>query len=371
MSDGSENLQNLENLARLSVQGSSEDRVALLRQVTDMFMEEPEGLSETEIQYFGDIMGAVAFKVEMKVRQHLAETIAAIGEAPPELIKQLANDSIEVARPILMQSGALKDADLVEIIARHSQDHMLAISLRTEVSEQVTDALVERGSDDVLGSLAGNVGARFSRDGMETMVERSRENESIQEGLVERTDVPKDLVERLFTYVSSALRETMLTVDNGLDPARVEELLAETKDWIAKETIEQDANEADKFIDRKDALHQLDPGLLIHLVRQGKISEFIAGLAKLTKVELNMVRQSVADKKGEKLAILCKAIDIPSDAFSEIIELVDFRRKRNRSDNTTLAHMYSMITPESAQRTLRFLRTRSSVGRKTTPRAPA
>ncbi|MBI2978321.1 MAG: DUF2336 domain-containing protein, partial [Rhodospirillales bacterium] len=152
-------LEHLENLARLAKEASTEGRQELLRQVTNLFMESPEALSQTEIEYFGDIMGRLVFELEMKVRQHLAETISGVGAAPLDLVKRLANDAIEVARPVLMKSGILKDADLIEIVKNCGQEHLLAVSKRATVSEKVADALVEKGDEKVLGSLAGNAGA--------------------------------------------------------------------------------------------------------------------------------------------------------------------------------------------------------------------
>ena len=70
-------LRHLESLARLAKGADSEGRQKLLREVTDLFMETPEGLSQTEIDYFGDIMQRLAFELEMKLRKHLAETLAA------------------------------------------------------------------------------------------------------------------------------------------------------------------------------------------------------------------------------------------------------------------------------------------------------
>ncbi|MBT6221937.1 MAG: DUF2336 domain-containing protein, partial [Rhodospirillaceae bacterium] len=133
-------IEHLENLARLAKETSPEKRQALLRDVSDLFLDSHNDLSETESQYFGDIMGKVAFDLEMKVRQSLSEKLANVDGAPNSLVKMLANDEIEVARPVLMNSKVLTDDDLMSVIDKHGQDHIMAVTKREHVSEVVSDS---------------------------------------------------------------------------------------------------------------------------------------------------------------------------------------------------------------------------------------
>ena len=83
--------------------------------------------------------------------------------APIGCVKQLASDaSIDVAGPILRHSTRLDTETLVSIARSESQQHLLAISKREVIAEPMTDVLLVTGNKDVLHSLAGNAGARFS-----------------------------------------------------------------------------------------------------------------------------------------------------------------------------------------------------------------
>ncbi len=352
---------NLENLVNLAREDSSEGRQKLLHEITDMFMAEPEALSETEVNYFGDIMGKIAVDVETKVRLHLSETIAAVPNAPHDLIHSLANDEIEVATPVLQESAVLTDEDLVEIVGKHSQDHMKAISMRATVSETVTDALVEKGDDNVLGTLAENQGAKFSRGGMETMVERAQENEDLNGKLIKRQDVPDDLNQEMFWRVSWAMREQILTTNSGMDEGQIDALMEETEQWFAAQQNADNPTPAEKFINRKEKMSQLDAGLLLNLMRQQKVPEVVAGLARLAKLDTEIARQTVFDPSGEKLVIVCRALELDRDVFWEICDLANFDDARSPDDMEELLEVYERITPQSAQRALRFLRTRMSV----------
>lgn len=99
----------------------------------------------------------------------------------------------------------------------------MAVSTRDRVSEQVADALVEKGNDQVLGSLAGNVGAELSRNAMETMVARSEGGEeALNEALVMRDDMPADPMRKMYNHVSSALREYILSQGVDIDESQAD-----------------------------------------------------------------------------------------------------------------------------------------------------
>ena len=359
----SNDFKHLESLARLSKEASSEGRQELLREVTNMFMDNPQGnLSEKEVQYFGDIMGRLVFEMEMKVRQHLAETLSAVNQAPPDLITKLANDEIEVARPVLMKSGVLQDADLLRIVKANSQEHLQAVSMRERVSERVADAIVEKGNNTVLGTLASNAGAEISENAMETMVTRSEDGDGVlQEALVKRQDIPPELLKKMYNHVSQALRDHILSTGADIDESQVDVLMDDTQKWFDSEEAAQGASEAEKFILRKETINQLDPKLLLKLVREGKLPEFIAGVSRLCKIDLATARQAVFDESGEKLAVVCKSLEVDSQMFSQFVDFLDTENKRDEGDKKILVGVYSRITAQAAQRAMRFLRTRQKL----------
>ena len=356
-----EKLSHLNNLARLTRDNSGDSRRELLREVTDLFMEAPETLSEKEISYFGDIMGGIVVHVETMVRAHLSETISSVTNAPHNLVVSLANDEIEVAMPVLTNSTALNDDDLVDIVNKHGQGHLRAISQRETVNEKVTDALVKKGDDEVLGNLADNRGARFSQTGMETIVERAKDNEGLNSKLIARSDMPEDLSQDMFWRVSWAMREQILGADNALDRAQIDALMAEAEAWFEEQKARRPLDPAENFIVRKEKLNQLDASLLLELIRQERLPEFVAGLAHLAKIDTETARQAVFDPTAEKLAIICKALDVNYDVFGEFIYMTDFDGVRTPEETEDLLGVYNRIEPPIAQKALRFLRTRQNL----------
>lgn len=367
MRDRIERLERLERLAGLARETSSERRRELLREVTDLFLEAPKELSEEETEHFADIMAKVAFDLEMKVRQHLAERLAEVDAAPPSLIKKLANDRIEVARPILINSGVLRNADLIDIARRLGQEHLAAISMRKRLSREVTDCLVERGNRVVLVHLAGNPGAEFSRKSMETMVARAEDDEALHQPLVTQRDLPPDLLQKMYWQVSSVLRQHIIETVADLEEDQLDEILEETRTWFDSEQLEEALSPAERFIRDQQRLGQLDNSLLVQLLRQGRISEFIAGFAQINRIDLTQARRIIFDPGGEALAVACKAIGLDQCTFRDLAQLNDSRGIRDQAGLDVLTDAYQRITPEAARRAMRFWRARRQAMKASAP----
>ncbi len=357
-----DNIERLEKLVHLAKESSPERRRDLLREVTDLFFKAPEALNESEIGHIGDIICKIAHDMEVKVRRHLAEKLSASDAAPHQVITMLAEDEIDVAQPVLQNSTVLRTADLIDIIKRHGQEYMLAISQRDRISEEVADSLVEHGNDAILVSLARNRGADLSQDAMEIMVERSKSNEALHSPLVEHHKMPPELISEMFWHVSSALRQRILSMDLDLDETEVDEMLDEAKTWLENEDAEQESlSPSEKLILRKERMGLLDATLIEQFLRQGKIPELVAGIGRLLKVDAHTARNIVFDEGGETLVIACKAIGLGKATFSNLLALADVNRKRSQEEIDALLGIYGRIAPETARRTIRFWHTRRQV----------
>ena len=138
-----DNSEQLKSLIRLAHDKTEDNRRVLLENISHLFLSSEGRLSEREIALMSDILTKLVHDVEMSVRRELSERLADIDAAPLDLIVMLANDDIEVASPVLMHSGMLRDKDLIEIIKHRTQEHMLVVAGRDAVSEDVSDALVD------------------------------------------------------------------------------------------------------------------------------------------------------------------------------------------------------------------------------------
>jgi uncharacterized protein (DUF2336 family) len=193
----------LNELQMLARERLPSKRHELLRALADALFDPSQGLSDRERELFDDIIEKVLDDVEPMARLEFAERLAGRTDAPHCVVKRLAGDIIAVAAPVLNRSPLLCDDDLAQLARNKSQDHLLAIARRVELSERITDILVDRGDGLVLDSIAENIGARFSQSGAAALIEKAQLRESLWRRLADRADLAMQVADALAPSAST------------------------------------------------------------------------------------------------------------------------------------------------------------------------
>ena len=353
------NTSHLQRLVALAKEPSADKRRTLLRDVTELFLAQPGAYSSQETEHFGEIMGRVAFDMEMAVRRHLAQRLAIIPEAPHGLIAQLANDTIDVAEPILSHSLVLRDADLAAIASIKGQDHLKAIAGRANLSEAVSDVVAARGDDMAFEALVRNETSKISRGALETVIARAAANDKLHAPVVSRKNLPPDLLSEMFLLVSSSLRRFILERMSHVDEAAINEALRESQKRAMKDIIERDdEEEAAAYIADRVRERSLSEHLLVQLLRTRQVPEFVHGFAELGGLDTHTARRILFDSSCEALAVACKASRFDRATFSTFVLLADPHRTRSVEETYELLSLYDKVPVEIAQRTMRFWKVR-------------
>jgi uncharacterized protein (DUF2336 family) len=223
----------MDTLLAMARDKSVAGREALATAVTDIFGTKTGALTERELALMHDILTKLIRDVEKSVRRILAARLADLPDAPKDIVIALANDEIDIARPVLQRSSILQDIELIEIIRHRTLEHQLAITLRKEISEGVSNALVEAGNTDVIQSLLENQSAAISEKTMEYLVEQSERVDSFQNPLVRRKDLSPALAKRLCLWVSEAL-QAHLVETYGIEKTALDEALRQTVEDVVQ-----------------------------------------------------------------------------------------------------------------------------------------
>lgn len=351
----------LKELIEVAKEGSSERRRDLLREITDVFMASPDRYTSTELQHFDVIMSRVTEQVEIALRREIAEKLADTPAAPKGLIRQLANDEIKVAEPVLRRSEALTEEDLLRVVRQRGQAHMKAISERREVPEKITSELVVRGSEEVLVSLAKNQGAKFSPDSMERMVDHARTIKDLQQPMTERFDLPPQLLTKMYFFVSSALKKEILKRSDMLDPALIDEAVKTNRKKILTEAVrdvESEVAAARKFVADKIRANALNESLIKELIEERRSTEFLLAFSHIVGVDSSTAQAILKDKTWEALAISCRAAGLERTTFAKIVFGVQ-RGEAQQNKALRILDLYLKIPREAAERVMRFWRLRT------------
>lgn len=326
-------------------------RREVARTVGEVYLDGRLGLSARERAMVLDILGRVLRDAETALRRALAERLAEDPDVPRDLIMALAEDEIEVARPVLLLSARLDEADLVALVRRHATAHQLAIAARRVVTAPVGDALVDAGDATVAGVLLRNPGASLSPRALSLLADAAQRCAALGEPLLERPELTPDLAARLYWVVSLELRRSVLRrfaiprdqLDRALQ-ATVQRLLDGTRRRIGAE------HEA--LADRLGEAGSITPAVLLQVLRVGRFELFALLLGRLAALPTEVVSRMLAEHGGESLAVACRAVGVEKGHFASIFLLARGARPGDqRVDPRELSRVLSFfdrLPPEQA-----------------------
>lgn len=316
-------MSDMGRLAQLATNPQDTTREELYLAVASLYRVQDSHLSERERELMRDILRRLASDVEMTIRIALAERLAEDTAAPHDLILLLADDTIEVARPVILRSPLLSDRDVLKLIAECSIAHQEAIASRPHIGIPVTDALAKCEAETVLVALVRNVTAKISSATYETLVEKSRQLAELQDPLAHRDDLPAELATKMCTWVSNALK-TYIVQNYAVERGRLEAALVGAESVVTSEPAPPKtppAESASKLIDKLAAAGQLKAGFLLRVLHQGQIDLFDLAFARLLELPLLKARQALYEGGPKPVALACRAVGIDRCVFQTVFTL--------------------------------------------------
>ncbi len=334
--------QDLHALLQLALNKSIEGRELLSSQIAQLSMDRDHLLSDQERDLISQILDKLIHEFEVPIRAKLSERLSRNPAAPRGLVIALANDEIDVARPVLLRSNLLSDSNLIQIIQHRSRQHQIAIARRRELSEAVSDELVGTNDRDVITTLLENQSAKISEATLAYLTEQSEHVDEFQEPLVRRHDLSKDLAMKLYWLVAAGLRaEIMKTHD--IHPTSLDDALEGAVQDVANDAstksngpnnLEATAAELARHLATE---RKLNAGTLIKTLRQGEVPLFEALFEEWSGIAMPRRAEVLYGPGGEALAIVCLALGVSKQDFATLFLLT--RAVGNGGSKTSPANL--------------------------------
>ena len=276
----------------------------ILRQVTDLFLSNVDRLGEAQTVVLDDVLVRLIERTEAGSLVQLGEVLSKMEVAPRETIRRLAfHNNPLVAAPILRNSIRVSEEDLLEIARTLSQQHLLAISERTTLSEALTDILMRRGDANVSNTLAHNPGAAFSECGYATLVGRAERDEGLTEKLGLRLDIPASLLRELLARATDVVRARFLTARRPVTRA---------KRSVEAITVEPRPNriEYTQALNHVVALNRagtLNNSTVNRFAVRGEYTNVLAALSFMSDVKIEAIEPLIESDRLYALIVACKA----------------------------------------------------------------
>jgi uncharacterized protein (DUF2336 family) len=349
-------------LLRATPTSDGDRNAEAVKRITDLFLRDCERLRDEHVAVFDEVIGMLAARIEAHARAELAERLADVPNAPPNLIRRLARDEILVARPVLARSPRLTDDDLVDVALTRGRNHMIAITERETLSEIVTDVLVEHGDQVVIHAAARNMQARFSDHGFGRLVERSRGDEALQLALGDRPDLPLGRLKDLVGHAKAAARQRLVAALGARSAPLIDEAVENGAARVDADAYHALWNRLGASRPTGEAAERFQRGELCEadvygFALAGNASEAETALNLLARVPESFGVRVLSEPQDDLLLIVCKSLDFGWDTV-EALRRLKVRDSRVLPPAAKLKGSYETLSRVTADRVVRFLRAR-------------
>lgn len=315
---------------RLLVKGvTDEDRAQAAHKICRCI--EDAEITPEERAYAEEIMRVMAQDAAVLVRRALSVALKNSPKLPREIAAKLAQDIDSVALPVILNSPALTDADLVEIICAAPPTKQMAVASREKLSVIVTGAIAEFSPAPVVERALANDNAQFDIHGLEGALDRFEGVSTVTAAMVRRNVLPVAITEKLVSIVTGELFDHLVN-NHELPPQLAIELAMGSRERATMDIVEQAARQRDlgTFVTQLNLHGRLTPSLLMRGVCMGQMLFVEHAMAELAGVTHHRIWLMIHDSGPLGLKAAFDRAGLPPRLFAPFRAAVDIYHQIER-----------------------------------------
>lgn len=332
------------------------ERDQLFRNMAQLFSYVSDRCDDEQVAQYDEVLCQLAELVEVEARTHVAKLLAPLERAPGNVVVKLANDTYDVAAPLLEFSNVLSDDDLIDIVANQSEDHRIAIAGRQSVTQRVGEAIVEHGETKSVSRLVGNSNAELAPEMVKRIVERAMNDETIVENLRSREDIDWN---SLRSEISSAGEKVLELVQTQVDPVTAGKVSAVVYNRM-RNRAGFSSNEWKVAYNQVKALHdrkQLNERALMRFARFGYGHHAAAALTVMLQVGPEVFVKWLAMQDYVAITVALRAMGLSADLFEALVATMPWRDLPTDEDKTQVRRRFEALSQEEASGIFELWRT--------------
>jgi hypothetical protein len=326
------------------------ERDQLFRNMAQLYSYVSDRCDDEQVAQYDEVLCQLAELVEVEARTHVAQLLAPLERAPGMVVVKLANDAIEVAKPLLEFSNVLSDDDLIDIVSRQSEAHRVAIAGRQAVPERVGEAIVEHGGSPSVSRLVKNANAELGPATLERLVALANEDAEIAADLRGRTDIDWKSLRGEIDAVAGKVLETLGNVSQQVDPVTAGKVNAvvynrmRNRAGFSSQEWKVAYNQVKALSDRK----QLDERALLRFARFGYGHHTAAALTVQLRIGPEVFVKWLAMQDYVAVTVAVRALGIGPDLFEAMVACLPWRDLPTDADRTNVRRRFEAISREEA-----------------------
>ena len=326
------------------------ERDQLFRNMAQLYSYVSDRCDDEQVAQYDEVLCQLAELVEVEARTHVAKLLAPLERAPGMVVVKLANDAIEVAKPLLEFSNVLSDDDLIDIISRQSEAHRVAIAGRHAVPERVGEAIVEHGGSPSVARLVRNENAELGASTLERLVALASQDAEMAADLRGRADIDWKSLRGEIDQVAGQVLDTLGKVSRQVDPVTAGKVNAvvynrmRNRAGFSSQEWKVAYNQVKALSDRK----QLDERALMRFARFGYGHHTAAALTVQLRIGPEVFVKWLAMQDYVAVTVAVRALGITPDLFEAMVACLPWRDLPTDADRTNVRRRFEAISREEA-----------------------
>lgn len=329
-------------------------RARMLGQVAAFFIAQFDRLSPAQLCVFDDVLVRLMLHAEARTLAALSTVLADAMPAPQQTIRRLAfHEDPAVAVPILDRSGAISDADLVDIARNCGQIQLAAIAKRQRLHEALTDTILKHAGKETTRILARNAGACFSKQGYTILLQIAGRDDTVAESLGLHPDLPAEMLQTLLSRTTDVVRTRLLKASPSALRQRIQAVLGAIPIPANPKTSSDDLAEARAAIVTLNKTGKLNDSTVNRFAIRREHANVIAALVLLSGADIDIIAPLIDEVSGRGLIIACRASRLNWQTTTAVL---NNRRvpPLSKEQLEQARDVFEMLYVSSAQYTIRF-----------------
>ena len=330
------------DITTLSQNLCAETKISTVQKISAYY--NGNNLTSKGIKLAEDIFNILTHDIEIKVREVLSESLKNSYNLPSEIVQTLINDQDSVAVPFIKCYDSFTRSDLLRILELPNINKQKAVAQRINLSEDISQYIVDRCPEEVVGTLILNNSAHISDKTYDTIVNKYSDSENIKTCLVYRQELPVAVIEKIVNILSQELKHRLITthnLPNNLACDIVEQVKEKATLKISQEFSSD--KQIEELVRQLYTANRLTPNLVVRSICLGDLKFFEYALMHLSNTPITEVRKILFSSSMDFMVrnLLRKAY-IPKSMFPAVFSALEVLREIRfdvqKNDRQTFSH---------------------------------
>ena len=291
-----------------------------------------------------DIFRIMVHDVEIKVRAVLSESLKKARNIPQDIVEAIINDHDSVAIPFIKWYEDFSKEDLLQILEFQSINKQKAVAERENLTEDISQFIVERCPEEVITTLIQNPTANIKEQSYFSIINKYHDNDTIKESLISRPELPVTVIEKIINYLSQELKRRLI-ITHKLPTDIASDLIEQVKEKTTLKISEEYSSDKqiEELVHQLYTNNRLTPSLVVRSICLGDLTFFEYALVYLSNTPITEVRKILFNSSLDfMIRNLLRKAYIPKSMFPavfsalKVIQEIRFDVKDN--DRSAFSH---------------------------------